>query len=160
MGGNFVLDLEAEVCAVWCPENWKAFTSDGKFTFLKDRSLNKFLVFCFHVLVSIDFKIFHLGVMIDECLSWKYYIWYICSRMSKDMGIRSKVRYQLTVKQLKQIYHKFIELYKWYVILEWGDTHISFLQEVQVIWSCSLINNFCKHTLYKEIKVLCHCWTC
>ena len=40
----------------------------------------------------------YLVVMIDDCLSWKYHISYICTRISINIGIISKLRQFLSVK--------------------------------------------------------------
>ena len=34
----------------------------------------------------------YLGVMIDESLTWKYHIAFVCSRISRNIGIISKLR--------------------------------------------------------------------
>ena len=47
----------------------------------------------------------YLGVMIDESLTWKYHIAFVCSRISRNIGIISKLRYYLSIQQLKQIYY-------------------------------------------------------
>ena len=39
----------------------------------------------------------YLGVMIDESVSWKYHISYICSRVSRNVGIISKLRHYLFI---------------------------------------------------------------
>jgi hypothetical protein len=46
---------------------------------------------------SLDLKdhIKYLGVMIDASLSWKYQVSYICSRISRNIGILSKLRARL-----------------------------------------------------------------
>ena len=46
----------------------------------------------------------YLGVMTDESLTWKYHISYICSRVSRNIGIVSKLRHYLSIHQFKQIY--------------------------------------------------------
>ena len=43
----------------------------------------------------------YLGVMFDDCISWKYHISYIRSRISRNIRIISKLRHFLSVKQLK-----------------------------------------------------------
>ena len=52
--------------------------------------------------------------------------------MSRNIGIISKLRHYLSVKQLKQIYYNLIYPYIAYAILAWGSTYTSFLQKVQV----------------------------
>ena len=74
----------------------------------------------------------NLGVMIDDCVAWKYHISYICSQISRNIGIISKLRHNLSIKQLKQIYYNLIYPYIAYAILAWGSTYISSLQKVQV----------------------------
>ena len=70
--------------------------------------------------------------MIDDCVSWKYHISYICSRISRSIGIISKLRHYLSIKQLKQIYYNLIYPYIAYAMLAWGSTYVSSLQKVQV----------------------------
>ena len=41
----------------------------------------------------------YLGVMIDASLSWKYQVSYICSRISRNIGILSKLRARLLNQQ-------------------------------------------------------------
>ena len=70
--------------------------------------------------------------MIDDCVAWKYHISYICSQISRNIGIISKLRHNLSIKQLKQIYYNLIYPYIAYAILARGSTYISSLQNVQV----------------------------
>ena len=74
----------------------------------------------------------YLGVMIDDCVSWKYHISYICPKIPRNIGIISKLRQYLSINQLKQIYHKLIYPFLAYAILAWDSTYISSLQKVQV----------------------------
>ena len=74
----------------------------------------------------------YLRVMIDDCVLWKYHISYICSQISRNIGIISKLRHCLSIKQLKQIYYNLIYPYIAYAILAWGSTYTSSLQKVQV----------------------------
>ena len=63
----------------------------------------------------------YLGVMIDESLSWKYHISYICSRVSRNIGIISKLRHYLSIHQLKQIYYNLIYPFLSYAVIAWGS---------------------------------------
>ena len=47
----------------------------------------------------------YLGVMIDEHLTWKNHISFIRARISRNIGILSKLRYYLSIQQLKQLYY-------------------------------------------------------
>ena len=62
----------------------------------------------------------YLGVLIDESLTWKYHISYICSRVSRNIGIVSKLRHYLSIHQLKQIYYNLIYPYLSYAVIACG----------------------------------------
>ena len=73
----------------------------------------------------------YLGVMLDETVSFKYHIAYVCSRTSRNLGIISKLRYYVTLSQLKQIYYSLLYPYISYAILAWGRTYKTYIQNVQ-----------------------------
>ena len=83
-----------------------------------------------HILRKKD-HIKYLGVMIDESLSWKYHISYICSRVSRNIGIISKLRHYLSIHQLKQIYYNLIYPYLSYAVIAWGSAYKAHLQKLQ-----------------------------
>ena len=60
-----------------------------------------------HILEKKD-HIKYLGVLIDDSISWKYQISYICSRISRNTGILLKLRNYLPLMQLKQLYYSLI----------------------------------------------------
>ena len=69
----------------------------------------------------------YLGVMIDKSLTWN--IAFICSRISRNIGIISKLRHYLSIQQLKQLYYNLIYPYMSYIILALGSvykTHMNF----------------------------------
>ena len=61
----------------------------------------------------------------------KYHIAYVCSQMSRNLRIISKLRYYLTLSQLKQMYYSLNYPYISYAILAWGSTNKTFMQKVQ-----------------------------
>ena len=63
-------------------------------------------------------RIKYLGVMLDETVSFKYHIAYVCSRTSRNLGIISKLRYYLTLSQLKQICYSLIYPYISYAYIQ------------------------------------------
>ena len=73
----------------------------------------------------------YLGVMIDESLTWKYHISYICSRVSRNIGTISKLRHYLSIHQLKQIYYNLIYPYLSYAVIAWGSAYKTHLQTLQ-----------------------------
>ena len=83
-----------------------------------------------HLLEKSD-HIKYLGVMIDDILSWKYHISYVCSRVSRNIGIISKIRHYLSIHQLKQIYYNLIYPYLSYAVTAWGSAYKTHLQKLQ-----------------------------
>ena len=76
----------------------------------------------------------YLGVIIDESLTWKYHISYICSRVSRNIGIILKLRHYLSIHQpdqLKQIYYNLIYPYLSYAVIAWGSAYKTHLQTLQ-----------------------------
>ena len=71
----------------------------------------------------------YLGVI--EHLTWKNQISFIRTRISRNIGIISKLRYYLSIQQLKQIYYNLIYPYISYGILAGGSTYKSKLTSLQ-----------------------------
>ena len=74
----------------------------------------------------------YLGVLIDEKLTWKNQISYICSRISKNTEIFLQLRRYLSLKQLKQLYCTLICPYINYAIIFWGNASTSNLKKIKV----------------------------
>ena len=73
----------------------------------------------------------YLGVMIDDSISWKYHISFVSSRISRNTGIISRLRYYLSLKQLKQLYYNLIYPYISYAILAWGSAYQTHVKKIQ-----------------------------
>jgi len=43
----------------------------------------------------------YLGVLIDDSISWKHHVAYICSRIARNTGIFYKLRHYMSLFQLK-----------------------------------------------------------
>ena len=56
---------------------------------------------------------------------------YICSRVSRNIGIVSKLRHYLSPHQLKQIYYNLIYPYLSYAMIAWGSAYKTYLQMLQ-----------------------------
>ena len=52
-----------------------------------------------------------LGIFIDENLTWKYHIEYVCNKVSKSIGIMCKSRNILSKTLMKQLYFSFSHRY-------------------------------------------------
>ena len=62
-----------------------------------------------------------LGVLIDKNLTWKYHIDYIASKISRVVGIKSRLRHSVPLNTLIQIYRSLIFSYTYYGIAAWGQ---------------------------------------
>ena len=74
-----------------------------------------------------------LGVIIDKNLTWYDHIHYISGKISKGVGIRSKLKYMLPMGILKLIYNAIISPYISYCNIVWGGTYSSRLNSIRVL---------------------------
>ena len=75
-----------------------------------------------------------LGVIIDNKLNWGAHIHYIKNKISKSIGIISKIKHFLDKHTLRNMYYTFIYPYLIYCIEVWGnahDTHLCPLIRIQ-----------------------------
>ena len=76
-------------------------------------------------------RIKYLGVLIDETASFKHHISYVCTRISRNNGIKAKLRHFLTLFQMKQLYYSIIFPYISYAILARGNAYKTHIDKVQ-----------------------------
>ena len=135
-----IMNTELANVKEWCDTN-KLSINVTKTNFMiikssrkKDASIDIMLTSKDGTTFSLERKssIKYLGVMIDDTMSWKHHISYICSRISRNTGIIAKLRHYLSIKQLKQLYYNLIYPYISYAIMAWGSTYKTNLQKLQV----------------------------
>ena len=63
----------------------------------------------------------YLGVLIDSTLSWRQHILFISSKISKSLGIISRLRHFVPTDTLLSIYQSLIQPYITYGIAVWGQ---------------------------------------
>ena len=73
----------------------------------------------------------YLGVLIDDTLSWKHQVSYLCTRIFRNRGIIGKLRYFTSLSQLKQLYYNLIYPYISYAITSWGSAFTTQIKKVQ-----------------------------
>ena len=71
-----------------------------------------------------------LGVIIDNKLTWKEHISYICGKVAKGIGIISKIRKYLNRNTLLDLYYSFIYPYLTYCNQVWGLSYQSYMNAV------------------------------
>ena len=71
-----------------------------------------------------------LGVYIDEGLTWKSHISYICKKISKSVGIMYRFRFFLSSNTKISLYHTLIYPYLTYCTTVWFSTYITNLNRI------------------------------
>ena len=71
-----------------------------------------------------------LGVLIDECLTWKNHIDCISKTISRNIGVMNKLKHYIPYRILHTLYCTLILPYLSYGILVWGNTCKSYLDKL------------------------------
>ena len=102
----------------------------------------------------------YLGVLIDSQLNWKHHIEYIRSKLSRAIGIISKIRHFTTKNVLLNLYYSFVQSYANYNLLNWSATQTTNLNCIRLsikkaIRTITFENKY-EHTapLFKAQKIL------
>ncbi len=74
-----------------------------------------------------------LGVLIDENLNWKNHIQSLCLKLSKICGVLYKIRRNLTIDALKNLYYSLCYPHFIYCLSLWGCTWPSVVKEIIVM---------------------------
>ena len=74
-----------------------------------------------------------LGVLIDKKLTWKYHIDYIASKISRVVGIISRLRHSVSLNTLIQVYRSLIFPYTHYGIAAWSQAAQVYLRKVFIL---------------------------
>ena len=102
----------------------------------------------------------YLGTLIDNKLNWKQHIQHIHSKLSKAIGIISKVRYYAPQNIPIKLYHSFVQSHIDYNILNWSSTPSTNLECIRLKIKKAIriitFKNKYEHTcnLFKELKLL------
>ena len=75
----------------------------------------------------------YLGVIIDQHLSWKHRINYIALKISRNIGIISRLRHFVPLKTLQSIYNSLISPYISYGLIAWGQASKSYLEKILIL---------------------------
>ena len=74
-----------------------------------------------------------LGVAFDSNLTWKNHINELCSKLSKTVGIISKLRYNISVDIPTMFYYSLIYPFLIYGVQVWGLTYPTYLKPVTTL---------------------------
>ena len=101
-----------------------------------------------------------LGVMIDNCLSFKEHIHYIRGKVARGLGLLYKCRRLVNHSTLLTLYNSFIYPYFNYCISAWGNTFELYLHPLIMLQkrAVRLINGVRRRThtdpLFKKCRIL------
>ena len=105
-------------------------------------------------------SVVYLGVTIDEVLSWNKQIEILCSKLSRTIGILSKLRYYVPHKTCITIYYSLFQSYILYGCLCWSFTAQYNIDKIFLLQKkCIRLISFAKyydHTdpLFKSLNIM------
>ena len=101
-----------------------------------------------------------LGVVLDECLTWKVHINLISKKVIKASSIISRVRHFTNLNALKLIYYTLVYPYLIYGDLIWGNTYKTRIQKLMRIQKKIVrlitFKPYSEHTetIFKNLEIL------
>lgn len=103
----------------------------------------------------------YLGVYIDDKLTFKFHTDYLCTKISKSIGIIAKLRHYADLTVLKQVYYGVIYPHLLYGIMIWGNGHQpnlnrlrNFQNKIINLMHFSPAGNKCEPLLYKRSSII------
>ena len=102
----------------------------------------------------------YLGTLIDNKLNWKKHIHYVTIKLSKAIGILSKIRYYTPKHVLINLYYSFIQSHLNYGLLNWSSTATTNLECIRLKLRKAIriitFRNKYEHSkpLFKDLKIL------
>ena len=90
-----------------------------------------------------------LGLIVDDKLTWKCHIDYICSKVSKLIGILIRARKILPICSLITLYNSLLNPYFTYCINIWGNSFKTHLKRIEILQRKIIrIITFSKHAAH------------
>ena len=161
--GILSANSELEVIHNWTIYNRLSVNVEKTETMLINRKLSQnstnHLVFGGQNLSLTDCSTF-LGVRLDSQLKFNNHISYIMNKLSKSVGIFSRIKNNLTLKAKCDYYYSHIFSHLSYNVIFWGKTHDCYLEPIILIQKrmVRLMTNshFLAHTdpIFSELKFL------
>jgi len=102
----------------------------------------------------------YLRLIYDSNLNWKPYLHELSKKVSRGIGVLSKIRYYVTRKILHQLYYSIIYLFLTYGLSIWGNTYSSTLKPLITLQKRAIRTiTFSKpdehsEPLFKELEIL------
>ena len=124
------------------------------------KSMYEILLLLDDRLITQKKQIKFLGVLLDENLSWKPHINYVCKKVSKSIGVIYRARFNLSKSTKLSLYYTLIYPYLIYCNTIWSSTYVSNLKRLQILQKRIVrlltSSSFLAHTapLFKKLKIL------
>ena len=83
--------------------------------------------------LNINESVKYLGVLMDEHLSWKHHIEYAALKISRSIGIISKIRHYVPLSTRLTLYQSLIHPYMTYGISAWGSAASVHLNLIRIL---------------------------
>ena len=102
----------------------------------------------------------YLGIIIDSNLNWKKQVKSISTKMKRNIGILSKLRYYVHLDILISLYYSFIYPFLTYGLVVWGNTYLTNINPLLILQKRAVRTmTFCKfdeHSspLFKQTNIL------
>ena len=90
----------------------------------------------------------YLGILIDDNLSFKSHIHYLTIKLSRSVGVISRLRYFLPSSTLINLYYSLIHSHLLYGLPVWASTYKTYLTKIRVLQNKAI--SIISETLYKE----------
>ena len=84
----------------------------------------------YHLKEAITTK--YLGVMIDNKLNWKHHVEYIKTKLSKGIGLLSKIRHYVPKTTLKGLFYSLVNSHIEYGLLNWSGAATTNLDDIRL----------------------------
>ena len=92
---------------------------------------DQFLNILGNLKIELKYYTIKQSVLIDDTLSWKHQVSYLCTRISRNTGIVGKLRHCTFLLQLKQLYYNLIYPYISYAMTSWGSAFTTQIKKIQ-----------------------------
>ena len=90
----------------------------------------------------------YLGILIDDNLSFKSHIHYLESKLSRSVGVISKLRFFLPSSALINLYYSLIHSHLLYGLPVWASTYKTYSTKIRVLQNKAI--SIISETPYKE----------
>ena len=75
----------------------------------------------------------YLGVIFDVNFNWHDHITYVCTKISRSVGVLSKLRYYVNIKTLLKVYYSLVSSHLCYALTAWGRAGVTALHPLKVL---------------------------